>query len=160
MLCDWVQGTILEIMEQHQWASHFHTWHNWPTWTWVVSDLIGLWCCDVVIGCDCCYWVQVTVLELLEQHHWASHCHAWLNWPTWAWVVSDLVDCDVVIGCDWLLLSTGNGIGADGATSLSQSLSHLTQLTNLDLSCEWFGWMWCCNCCDVVLLWLVVIGYR
>ena len=33
-------------------------------------------------------------------------------------------------------MSTGNGIGHEGARALSQCLKHVSHLTQLDLSCE------------------------
>ena len=54
------------------------------------------------------------------------------------WCVLSVWHGDVVM----LWLSTDNNIGDDGATLLSKSLSHLTQLTHLNLSSEWFGWLW------------------
>ena len=49
----------------------------------------------------------------------------------------------------WRDVRTGNDIEIEGAKALSQCLTHLTQLTHLDLRCE-CGLM--CDMCDVTLM--------
>ena len=142
MYVRWVQTTTLEMKEQVHWVNVCHTWHNSHSLACVVSVCVT-WCdvmwCDVtlMIVPD----VQTTTLALKEQRHWVSVCHAWLNSHNLTCIVSMCIDVllgvychidDVTDAC----VSTDNNIGEEGANALSHCLSHLPQLTQLDLSCE------------------------
>ena len=58
-------------------------------------------------------------------------CITWCVMPHW-WSV--------------MCVSTVNYIGIEGAKALSQCLTHLTQLTHLDLSSEYWCLTWCVWC--------------
>ena len=99
----------------------------------------------------CVMRVQGIRSGIVERIHWASAYQTWHNSHGLTWVVivyiNVLLDVFDVV-CD--VVSTGNNIGNEGAKSLSQCLSHLTQLTHLYLSGECVHWcvllgdvMWC-----------------
>ena len=127
---------------------------------WCVN-WFGVWC----VICDMCdVWVQTTRLELREQLHWLSAWHTCHNSHTLTCIVSMcivvLLDvCCVMCVKSHRCVSTGNKIGVEGTKALSQCLTHLTQLTHLDLSCECalMCYLMCDVCFTLMCVWVQVI---
>ena len=106
---------------------------------------------DVLLGCVSCVmwcvmsdvWVQTTRLEMRDQMHWFSACHTCHTSHTLIWVVSVCIlmcylmcgMCDVTLVDVWCV-NIENKIENEVARTLSQCLTHLTQLRYLDLSSE------------------------
>ena len=115
---------------------------------WCITWRMCVWC---HIDMWCVVWVQASTLEIREQMHWVRAWHTWHNSHTLTWVVSVLIDvccltcvmCDATLMCDvWCHIdvmcgvSTDNDIGVEGARTLSQCLTYLTQLKHLNLYSE------------------------
>ena len=69
------QGTSLETQEQHRWVKHWNQTQHSLSSTWGVKTKERRHTKDIhqQITCFFSLYLQVTVLEIVEQHRWAKH---------------------------------------------------------------------------------------